>query len=218
MSIFAFIRSFVTLLSSYGGAFVAGLAVTIVGMMASAQFSLLSLYAEASGGSLAAQLSAASVANYTPDVFARPRQAVLKETVVEEASKDTQIQKKRDAEQAGGFGYSSDTLSVLLRTAEKLDVETPKVVFIEEAVTRGRAGIPTSSAPPVAPITAAQPPMPSPTPVVVMARPAQPSGPLLQPSPQPSPVTSPTVAASPVATPSPPALVLETGGEPGPGR
>ena len=61
MSIFAFIRYFVALLSSYGGAFAAGLTVTIVGMVVSAQFSLLSMYAEASGSSLAAQLGAAAM-------------------------------------------------------------------------------------------------------------------------------------------------------------
>ncbi|HLC30471.1 MAG TPA: hypothetical protein VJM51_06800, partial [Dehalococcoidia bacterium] len=214
MKIFAFIRYFVALFSSYGGAFAAGLTVTVVGMVVSAQFSLLSMYAEASGSSLAAQLGAASVANYAPDAFARARQAVLKESVVEEASKDTQIQKKRDAEQAGGFGFSSDTLSVLLRTDKKLDVEAPKVVSIEEAVTRGRVVIPAPS-PPAAPTTSEQPLVLLPTPVVVMVRQPPAPAPQAQPAPQASPVSSPSAPPAPVATANPPTLVFEPSGGPG---
>ena len=214
MSIFAFIRYFVALLSSYGRAFAAGLTVTIVGMVVSAQFSLLSMYAEASGSSLAAQLGAASVANYAPDAFVRARQAVLKESVVEEASKDTQIQKKRDAEQAGGFGFSSDTLSVLLRTDKKLDVEAPKVVSIEEAVTRGRMVVPAPSSP-AAPTTSEQPLVLLPTPVVVMVRQPPAPAPQAQPAPQASPVSSPSAPPAPVATANPPTLVFEPSGGPG---
>lgn len=84
------------------------------------------------GTTASADFTSIGVAPYNPDptglVFVG-----LRTEVILEAAKDTQVRENAARDASGGFGFSSDTLSVLTDPSRKLEASLPRVVPINLA-------------------------------------------------------------------------------------